>query len=130
MNWIKNAPPKEKEIDLLFTDGKMIYFGKKNFQNKWLDYEFGIVNDIVAWTDQIPEVPVFTSERAFNDDYKGWEHKTAPSNGRYVLVANKDSKINIAMFDSGWFDRKGTKLDDVLCSYDIPLYSAVVKKPK
>lgn len=119
MNWIKNKPATEKEKDLIFTDGKQIYFGKKNFQDKWQDYQLGIVDGITAWTDQIPEAPVFINEKPLNDDYKGWEHEKAPIDGSYFLVADKDSNINIARFDSGWFDRKGLKLENVMCAIPI-----------
>lgn len=55
-----------------------------------------------------------------NGDFKGWEDKKAPADGTYVLVANHDSKINIARFEAGWFDRKGKKLEDVCCSMTPP----------
>ena len=99
----------------------MTYIGKKNFQDKWQDHELGIIDNIIAWTDQISEVPVFSLDQPVNNDHKGWEHKTAPLDDKYSLVAFKDSTINIARFNLGWFDRKGVQLEGVLCSYPITM---------
>ena len=106
--------------DVLFTDGQNIYCGKINFDDTWIDHQLGPVKEILFWSNDVPSPPSFISKRPLNDDYKGWEHIVAPLADVYVWVTNADSKLNIAKFSSGWFDRKGNKLDDVLCSYPMP----------
>lgn len=120
MNWkLANEAPKN-ETPVIFADRQNIYLGKRH-QNLWLDKDDGIISEGVNyWTDEIPVPPTFLNGKPMNDDSKGWEISSAPDEGVYVLVAMENGKLTIARFSQGWIDRKGNKIENVLCSYPLP----------